>query len=120
METEVLATLLGVALAALVAACGAGFRWMRSDFKRLEDRFDRLEAKVDRLEAKVDRLEAKVDRLEAKVDNLIVALTYSGVLIDPQTADSGAAPPTAGAPSIAQQPSRAPPAEPSGPTVQPV
>ena len=105
MEIEVLATLLGVALAALVAACGAGFRWLRSDLKRLEDKFDRLEAKVG--------------RLEAKVDNLIMALARSGVLIDPQAAEPGAAPPAKGSPSTAQQPARAPPAEPSGPTVQP-
>ncbi|MCY4666262.1 MAG: hypothetical protein OXC00_16530 [Acidimicrobiaceae bacterium] len=98
MEVEVLATLLGIALAALVAACGAGFRWLRSDLKRLEDKFDRL---------------------ETKVDNLIMALARSGVLIDPQAVAPGAAPPATGSPSTAQQSSRAPPAEPSGPTVQP-
>ncbi len=81
METEVLATLLGVALAALVAACGAGFRWLRSDFHRLEER--------------MDRLEAKVDRLEAKVDSLIMALARSGILVDPPPAEPRpGAPPT--------------------------
>ena len=98
METEVLATLLGVALAALVAACGVGFRWLRSDLKRLEDKFDRL---------------------EAKVDNLIMALARSGLLIDPQTAAPGAATASTGAPSTAQQSSRSPPVEPSGPAAQP-
>lgn len=96
METEVLATLLGVALAALVAACGAGFRWMRSDFKRLE---------------------AKVDRLEAKVDNLIIALARAGILVDPQA--GGPEPPAAGSPPTVWQPTRGPPAEPSGPTSAP-
>ena len=105
METEVLATLLGVALAALVAACGAGFRWLRSDLKRLETR--------------MERLEEKFDRLEGKVNNLIMAMARSGVLIDPQATEPGAVPPTAGSPSIAQPPSRSPPPEPSGPTVQP-
>ena len=62
MEVEVLATLLGVALAALVAACGAGFRVLYS---------------------RLDRLEDKADRLEAKVDSLIMALARSGVLIEP-------------------------------------
>ena len=66
METEVLATLLGVALAALVAACGAGFRV---------------------LSGRLDRLEDKVDRLEAKVDSLIMALARSGVLADPSSAE---------------------------------
>jgi len=66
METEVLATLLGVALAALVAACGAGFRV---------------------LSGRLDRLDDKVDRLEAKVDSLIMALARSGVLVDHPSAE---------------------------------
>ncbi|MXZ53357.1 MAG: hypothetical protein F4Z34_09250 [Acidimicrobiaceae bacterium] len=83
METEVLATLLGVALAALVAACGAGFKWMRSEFN---ERFDRLEGRVD-------RLDVKIDRLEAKVDSLIMALARSGVLVDHPSAEPGLPPP---------------------------
>lgn len=83
METEVLATLLGVALAALVAACGAGFKWMRSEFN---ERFDRLEGRVD-------RLDIKIDRLEAKVDSLIMALARSGVLVDHPSAEPGLPPP---------------------------
>ena len=83
METEVLATLLGVALAALVAACGAGFKWMRSEFN---ERFDRLEGRVD-------RLDVKIDRLEAKVDSLIMALARSGVLVDHPSAEPGSPPP---------------------------
>ena len=98
MEVEVLATLLGAALAALVAACGAGLRWLRSDLKRLEDKFDRL---------------------DEKVDNLIMALARSGLLIDPQAAAPAAANPATGAPSTKQQASRSPPVEPSGPAVQP-
>ena len=100
METEVLATLLGVALAALVAACGAGFGLV---YRRL------------------DRLEDKVDRLETKVDNLIMALARSGLLIDPQAATPIPPPPTAGSTSSpsTRQPSRSPPVEPSGPTAQP-
>lgn len=105
METEVLATLLGVALAALVAACGAGFQLVNRRIDRIEDRFDRLENKFD--------------RLEAKVDDLIMALARSGVLIDPQTASPGAAPPTTGSPSPRDQPSRSPPPESLGPTAQP-
>ena len=83
METEVLATLLGVALAALVAACGAGFKWMRSEFNK---RFDRLDGRVD-------RLDVKIDRLEAKVDSLIMALARSGVLVDHPSAEPGLPPP---------------------------
>ena len=83
METEVLATLLGVALAALVAACGAGFKWMRSEFK---ERFDRLDGSVD-------RLDVKIDRLEAKVDSLIMALARSGVLVHHPSAEPGLPPP---------------------------
>ena len=77
MEIEVLATLLGVALAALVAACGAGFRLV----------YGRL-----------DRLEDKVDRLDAKVDNLIMALARSGLLIDPPAAGPRPPPPSPMAP----------------------
>ena len=102
MEVEVLATLLGVALAALVAACGAGFQWLRSDFRRFE--------------ARMDRLEAKADRLETKVDNLIMALARSGILVDTEMAAPGTAPPTTGSRSNPQQSSRSPPTEPSGPT----
>ncbi len=64
METEVLATLLGVALAAVVAACGAGFRWLRSDFRDLRSHVD----------TRFDEQTARFDRLEAKVDDLIIAL----------------------------------------------
>jgi len=98
METGVLATLLGVALATLVAACGAGFRWLRSDFKPLEER---------------------LDRLETEVDNRIMALARSGVLIDSPAAEPGAPPPTAGSPSIARPTPRAPPPGPCGPAVRP-
>ncbi|MYG99096.1 MAG: hypothetical protein F4011_10115 [Acidimicrobiaceae bacterium] len=83
METEVLATLLGVALAALVAACGAGFRWMRSEFN----------GRFDGLEGRVDRLETKIDRLEAKVDSLIMALARSGLLVDYPSAEPSLPPP---------------------------
>ena len=83
MEPGVLATLLGVALAALVAACGAGFRWMRSEFN----------GRFDRLEGRVDRLVTKIDRLESKVDGLIMALGRSGILIDPPPAEPRIIPP---------------------------
>ena len=74
METEVLATLLGVALAALVAACGAGLRV---------------------LSGRLDRLDNKLDRLEAKVDSLIMALARSGVLVHhPPTEPRPPHPPT--------------------------
>lgn len=149
METEVLATMLGVALAALVAACGAGFRWMRSEFN---ERFDRLEGRVD-------RLEAKIDRLEVKVDILIMALARAGSLTDPQLAtprpspfppesepvlrppdtaptetpegrawpaqtppeiaDPPRAPPESGGQPSADHPARRPPPEPFGPTAAP-
>ena len=102
METEVLATLLGVALAALVAACGAGFRWLRSDFRdlrthvdsRFEERTATTNAQFAEVNGRLDRLEAKFD---TKFDDLIMALARSGSLPSP--------PP--------------PPAEPFGPTAAP-
>ena len=83
MEVEVLTTLLGVALAALVAACGAGFWWMRSEFN----------GRFDGLEGRVDRLETKIDRLETKMDSLIMALARSGVLVDHPSAEPHLPPP---------------------------
>ncbi|MXW99982.1 MAG: hypothetical protein F4Y05_00690 [Acidimicrobiaceae bacterium] len=96
MEIEVLATLLGVSLAALVAACGAGFRWLRSDFRDLRSHVDtRFEEQITTtstqfatVDARFDRLEARFDRLEAKVDDLIMGLARSGSLIDPQPPNS--------------------------------
>ena len=142
MEVEVLATLLGVTLAALVAACGAGFRWLRVDFRDLRNhvesrfneqamvtnarfvevngRLDRLEHKVDRLEHKFDRLEHKVDRLERKFDDLIIALARTGLPIEarpaapePPPVPGTAAPPPESA-AAAQSPESA-----SGPTEAP-
>ena len=96
MEVEVLATLLGVSLAALVAACGAGFRWLRSDFRdlrshvdtRFEEQATTTSAQFTAVDARFDRLEARFDRLEAKVDDLIMGLARSGSLIDPQPPNS--------------------------------
>ena len=71
MEIEVLATLLGVALAALVAACGAGFRWLRSDFRDLRNHVDtRFEEQITTTSAQFAAVDARFDRLEAKVDDL--------------------------------------------------
>ena len=94
MEVEVLATLLGVALAALVAACGAGFRWLRSDLRdlrshvdtRFEEQTANTNAQFASVGTRLDGLEARFDRLEAKVDNLIMALARAGSLNDPQLA----------------------------------
>ena len=94
MEIEVLATLLGVALAALVAACGAGFRWLRSDFRDLrshvESRFNEqamvTNARFVEVNSRLDRLEYKFDRLERKVDDLIIALARAGLPIETRPA----------------------------------
>ena len=149
MEPEILATLLGVAFAALVAASGAGFRWLRSDLRDLRShvdtrfeertettnaqfaavdvRFDKVDVRFDRLDVRFDRLDVRFDRLEAKVDDLIMALARSGSLIDPQLAAPRPPPlapesaPAAQPPESAPAPTQAP-AEaplPSGPTAQP-
>ena len=103
MEFEVLATLLGVALAALVAACGAGFRWLRSDFRDLRSHVDtRFTEQTVTTNAQFAEVNGRLDRLEAKFDALLMALARSGSLIDPQLAVP-----------------RPPPAEASGPTAQP-
>ena len=142
MEPEVLATLLGVAFAALVAACGAGFRWLRSDFRdlrshvdtRFEERtettnaqFAAVDVRFDKVDVRFDRLDVRFDRLEAKVDDLIMALARSGSLIDPQLAaprppplapeSAPAAQPPESAPAPTQAPAEAP--LPSEPTAQP-
>ena len=149
MEPEILATLLGVAFAALVAASGAGFRWLRSDLRDLRShvdtrfeertettnaqfaavdvRFDKVDVRFDRLDVRFDRLDVRFDRLEAKVDDLIMALARSGSLIDPQLAAPRPPPlapesaPAAQPPESAPAPTQAP-AEaplPSEPTAQP-
>ena len=98
MEVEVLATLLGVALAALVAACGAGFRWLRSDFRDLRVHVDsRFEERTATTNAQFAEVNGRLDRLDAKFDDLIMALARSG---------SQPSPPP-------------PPAEPFGPTAAP-
>ena len=96
MEIEVLATLLGVALAALVAACGAGFRWLRSDFRdlrshvdtRFQERTEATNAQFTSVDTRFERLETRFDtrfdRLEAKVDDLIMGLVRGGFLTDPR------------------------------------
>ena len=147
MEVEVLATLLGVALAALVAACGAGFRWLRSDCRDLRNHVD----------TRFDEQATHFERLEAKVDNLIMALARSGSLIDPrppvpqpppltpqpsaaaqppdpipapneataespppsENPDRPRAPPATGGQASAEQPYRPSPPEPFGPTTTP-
>ena len=128
MEPEVLATLLGVAFAALVAACGAGFRWLRSDFHDLCSHVDtRFEERTETTNAQFAAVDVRFDRLEAKVDDLIMALARSGSLIDPQLAaprppplapeSAPAAQPPESAPAPTQAPAEAP--LPSGPTAQP-
>ena len=136
MAIEVLATLLGVALAALVAACGAGFRWLRSDFRDLRShidarfaehsattdaRFDRLEARFDEHSATTD---ARFDRLEARFDELIMVLARAGTLVDTQLVAAQSSPLTPQSEPIAQssEPAPAPteePAEDPAPTESP-
>ena len=149
MEPEILATLLGVAFAALVAASGAGFRWLRSDlrdlrshvdtrfeertettnaqFAAVDARFAAVDVRFDKVDVRFDRLDVRFDRLEAKVDDLIMALARSGSLIDPQLAAPRPPPlapesaPAAQPPESAPAPTQAP-AEaplPSEPTAQP-
>ena len=81
MEIEVLATLLGVALAALVAACGAGFRWLRSDFRDLRSHVDTrfTEQTVTEANAQFAEVNGRLDRLEAKFDALLMSPSPFGV-----------------------------------------
>ena len=90
MEIEVLAMLLGVALA---AACGASFRWLRSDFRNLRSHVDaRFLEQTATTNAQFAEVNGRLDRLEAKFDDLIMALARSGSLIDPQPAAPGPPP----------------------------
>ena len=112
MEVEVLATLLGVALAALVAVCGAGFRWVRSDFRDLrnhvDSRFSEQAAQFVAVNGRLDRLETRFDRLEAKVDHLIMGLIRGGYLIEPRPAAPQPMPPVPESPAAGQQAESAP------------
>jgi hypothetical protein len=92
MEIEVLATLLGVALAALIAACGAGFRWLRSDDLR-SDVNNRFEDQTATTNAQFAEVNGRLDRLEAKFDDLIMALARAGALIDPRLPAPPVSPP---------------------------
>ena len=113
MEVEVLATLLGVALAALVAACGAGFRWMRSDFRDLRSHVD------NRFVEQAATTNARFDRLEARFDELIMVLARAGSLIDPQPAAPQRAPLLPGSQPVPQPPDQASAPNPA-PTDNPV
>ena len=124
MEVEVLATLLGVALAALVAACGTGFRWLRYDFRdlrthvdsRFEERTATTNAQFAEVNGRLDRLEAKFD---AKFDDLIMALARSGSLVDPQPA-APRPPPLAPESTTAAQPLEPAPAPIEAPADRPL
>ena len=85
MEVEVLATLLGVALAALVAACSAGFRWLRSDFRDLRSHVDtRFQERTDTANSQFAEINGRLGRLQARFDDLITALARAGLLIERQ------------------------------------
>ncbi|MXW96450.1 MAG: hypothetical protein F4110_13765 [Acidimicrobiaceae bacterium] len=85
MKVEVFATLLGVSLAALVAACGADFRWLRSDFRDLRNHVDtRFDEQATTTSAQFTAVDLRFDRLEAKVDDLIMAPARARPLVDPQ------------------------------------
>ena len=94
MESEVLATLLGVALAALVAACGAGFRWLRSDLRDLRsDVNNRFEDHTATTNAQFAEVNGRLSSLEAKFDDLIMALARAGSLVDPRLRAPPVSPP---------------------------
>ena len=120
METEVLATLLGVALAALVAACGAGFRWLRSDFRDLRSHVDtRFLERTEATNAQFAEVNGRLERLEAKFDDLIMALARAGSLVDPQP-ETSRSPPVSESNAAARSPASAPtPTEPPGETTLP-
>ena len=105
MEVEVLATVLGAALAALVAACGAGFRWLRSDFRDLRSHADtRFQERTEATNTQFAEINGRLDRLEAKFDDLIMALARAGSLIAQQPA-AFQAPSLAPESGTAEQPS---------------
>ena len=120
MAVEVLATLLGVALAALVAACGAGFRWLRSDFRDLRAHVDFcFEERIATTNAQFGEVNGRLDRLEAHFGDLIMALARSGSLIDPQPA-APRPPPLAPESTAAAQPLEPAPAPPEAPADGPL
>jgi hypothetical protein len=109
MEFEALTTLLGVALAALVAACGAGFLWMRTGFRDLRNRVDtQFQDRTETTNAQFAEVNGRLARLEAKFDDLIMALARAGSLVDPQPAPPPRPPPVSESNASAQSPESAP------------
>ena len=71
---EIVATLIGIMVAALLGVFAGAFHLLRSDLKEL-----RAENRAYHRETN-----ARIDRLEGKVDSLLLALARAGFLVDPQ------------------------------------
>jgi len=85
MDPAITATVIGVLLTIAFGAFATAFAWLRSDvIARLDKMDDKSDARFEKMD---DKWDARFERLEAKVDGLIMTLTRTGHLTDPD--DSG-------------------------------